>query len=352
MLQISRVLIFTAAAALSVPGLVLAEEELAHAIFIKVNGKTITQDYVVEAVKYLVKREYNDTPPEDEEEMDNLQKAALRDLIRAVLVHDEAKSLGVSLARDRARRLAGTSGLKPEEISPTIRRILESEELFEEVMLASGTPVPSPSPKEVKEFYLKNRAEFRTNALVIVRTIFLPEDGSRPQAYFKARAEEIMDRLLGVPYPQRTDAFDKTARENSQDIFARFGGLLTGASSERWIPKDINNKNADGTDIFPQAMVDAIRRFSSRGEIRLAVSAEGMHLMYCEDMRGGRDIPWSEAAQIIDYYLRQNARNRLMRSWLNRIYDRSDIRWHDGTPYERELLTGIFLPSERAERDR
>jgi hypothetical protein len=323
-------------------------EELAHAIFVKVNGKTITQDYVVEAVKYLIKREYNDVPPEDEEEMDNLQKAALRDLVRAVLIHDEAKSLGVSLRRDRLRQLIGSTGLKAEEISPTIRRIIESEELFEEVMLASGTPILSPSPRRVKEFYNRNRQDFRTNSFVVVRTIFIADDASRPQSYFKSRAEEIMSRLQAVPYPQRTEAFDRAARESSQDIFSRYGGLLTGDSGERWIPKEINNKNQDGSDIFPPPMVEAIRRLNAKGELRLAVSSEGMHIMYCEDLRGGRDIPWSEAAQIIDYYLKQGERNQRLRAWLNRVYDRSDIRWHDGTPYEKELLTGVFLPSERS----
>jgi hypothetical protein len=322
-------------------------EELAHAIFVKVNGKTITQDYVVEAVKFLVKREYRGSPPEDEEEMENLQKAALRDLIRSVLIRDEAKSLNVSLSRGRVQQLARSSGLKPDEISPPIRRIIESEELFEDMMMAAGTPIPSPSPRQVKAFYAQNRADFRTNASIIVRTIFIADDGTRPQSYFKARAESIMAGLLAEPLSRRTEAFDKAARENSQDIFARYGGRLTGDNPERWIPKEINNKNPDGSNIFPQPMVDAIRRLNSRGEIRLAVSSEGLHLMYCEDLRGGRDMPWSEAAQIIDYYLKQDARNRLLRAWLNRVYDRSDIRWHDGTPYEKELLTGIFLPSER-----
>ncbi|MDR3077201.1 MAG: hypothetical protein LBV15_00360 [Planctomycetota bacterium] len=323
-------------------------EELAHSIYVKVNGKTITQNYVVEAVKYLIKREYRDIPPEDEEEMERLQQAALRELVRTVLIHDEAQSLKVSLGRERLKGIIASSGLKMEEITPTIRRILEAEDLFEELMLASGTPISSPSPRAIKEFYLKNREEFRANPFVIVRTIFIPSDNLHPQSYFKARAEELIARLEAIPLSQRTEAFDRTARESSQDIFARNGGLLTGDSPERWIPREFNNRNPDGSVIFPPPMTEAIHRLSAKGEIRLAVSAEGMHLVYCEDFRGGREMPWNEAAQIIDYVLKQEERNRRLRSWLEKVYDRSDIRWHDGSPYERNLLTDALLPSERS----
>ena len=349
-LDLTRPGLFLAALLLSLsppPG-ARGAEELAHAIYVKVNGKTITQNYVVEAVKYLIRREYRDVAPEDEEEMDRIQKAALRDLVRTVLIHDEARSLKVSLGRERLKGIIAASGLKMEEITPTIRRILEAEELFEELMLASGTPIPSPSPREVKDFYLKNRDEFRTNAFVIVRTIFIPADDSRPQSYFKARAEELAARLESVPPSGRTEAFDRMARESSRDVFAAHGGLITGDSPERWIPREFNNKNPDGSDIFPPPMVEAIHRLSAKGEIRLAVSSEGVHLMYCEDIRIGRDMPWGEASQIIDYVLKQRERERRLRSWLEKIYARSDIRWHDGSPYERNLLTDALLPSERA----
>ncbi len=322
-------------------------EQLAHAIFVKVNGKTITQDYVIQAVKYLIKREYNDVPPEDEAEMEIIQKAALRDLVRTILIHDEAANLKINLSRTRRKYLLESSGLKPEEITPTIRRILEADALFEEIMMASGTPIKDPSPKEIKDFYNQNREEFRTNAFIIVRTIFIGEDGIKPQAYFKERAEKIMAQLEAVPPDQRTAAFAKAAQESSQDIFAKFGGLLTGESPEHWIPKDFDNKNPEGKDIFPPPRVEGIRRLNHKGELKLAVSSDGMHILYCEDLRGGRILPWEEASRIIDFVLKQRWKNQRMRDWLNRVYDRSDVRWHDGTLYEKESLTEVLLPSEQ-----
>ncbi len=322
-------------------------EQLAHAIFVKVNGKTITQEYVVQVVKYLIKREYNNVPPEDEAEMEALQKAALRDLVRTVLIHDEAANLKISLPRARRKFLIESSGLKPEEITPTIRRLLEADELFEEIMAQSGTPIKEPSPKEIKDFYNQNREEFRTNAFIIVRTIFIADEGNRPQSYFKDKAERLVAQLEAVPLDQRTEAFAKAARESSQDIFARFGGLLTGESPERWIPKEFDNLNPEGKEIFPGAMVEGIRRLNRKGEIRLAVSADGMHILYCEDMRGGRVLPWEEASRIVEFVLKQRRKDQRMRDWMNRVYDRSDVRWHDGTPYEKEMLTEVLLPSER-----
>lgn len=323
------------------------QEQLAHAIFVKVNGKTITQDNVVEAVKYLIKREYNDVMPEDQAELEVLQKAALRNLVRMHLILDEARANNLNLDRSTQKRIMDNSGLRPDEITPTIRRLLEADELFEDLMMASGTPVAAPSPREIKDFYNKNREDFRTNAFLVVRTIFIADDGSRPQAFFKAQAEALMAELQAVPLSMRTEAFAKKAAEVSQDVFAQFGGLLTADSPEQWIPQDFENLTPEGDPIFPQPMVEGIRRLNTKGEIRLAVSVDGMHLLYCEDAQGGRVLPWDEAHRIIEYVLKQRRRVRAMQNWLNRVYSRSDVRWHDGTVYEKEMLTEILLPSER-----
>jgi hypothetical protein len=324
-----------------------AGEQLAHAIYVKVNGKTITQENVLEAVRYLVKREFRGIVPEDEEELDNLQKAALRDLVRTILIHDEAAREGVRVDRVYSRQAMAQSGLSPEEITPTIRRMLEADDLFEDLMARSGTPINNPSPSQIRKFYTDNKEDFRSDSQIIVRTIFIAADSSSAQAVFKAKAERVMEELQAVPPGQRTAAFAKKAGEISEDVFAQHGGLLTGDMPDAWIPKDFNNLNPEGEPIFPVQMVEVIRRLNRAGELRLAVSSEGMHIMYCEDVRGGRLMPFDEASRIIDYILKSDARNRRMRAWLSRVYDRSDVRWHDGTPYEKETLTEVLLPSER-----
>lgn len=325
--------------------------QLAHAIFVKVNGRTITQEQVLEAVKYIIKREYNNVMPEDEDELERVQRAALRDLVRTLLIHDEAAKNNIHPDRGFTKELLRRSGLTQEEVTPTIRRMLQADDLFNDLMMSAGTPVRDPSPRDIKEFYNKNRDDFKTNAFIIVRTIFLSTDTSRPQSYYKTVAEELMVQLEAVPLAYRTEAFAKAAKERSQDIFAQFGGLLTGDGPEPWIPKDFANKNPDGGDIFPPTMIEAIRRLNNKGELRLAVSADGMHLLYCEDVRGGKVLPWDEASRIIEYVLKERARNARLRAWLSRVYDRSDVRWHDGTPFEKEMLTEILLPSERVPQD-
>jgi GTP-dependent phosphoenolpyruvate carboxykinase len=45
--------------------------------------------------------------------------------------------------------------------------------------------------------------------------------------------------------------------------------------------------------------------------------------------------------------LTERVRNQRLREWINRVYDRSDVRWHDGSRFEKETLTKILLPSER-----
>ena len=329
-------------------GVGAGEAELAHAIFVKVNGKTITQEQVMNAVDFIVHREFNDVMPEDEEVLDDVQEAALRDLVRTYLIHDAAnRSTEIEITADMYKRAEKASGMDQEKITPTIRMMLIADDLFEELMMSEGTPISHPSPKQVKDFYAKNRNEFRTNAMFIVRTIFIPQDGRRPQGFFKAQGEELMRLINNVPAPQRTEAFANAARQYSQDVFAQFGGLLTGDSPEQWIPKEFNNKSPSGEDIFPPTMAEEIRRLNQAGETRLAVSADGVHLVYCENIQGGRDVPWAEAKRIIEYVLTERSRNQRLRAWINRIYERSDVRWHDGTPFEKETLTRILLPSER-----
>ncbi|MCD8140401.1 MAG: peptidyl-prolyl cis-trans isomerase [Planctomycetaceae bacterium] len=323
------------------------EAELAHAIFVKVNGQTISQEQVVEVVRYLVKREFNGVMPEDEEVLDRLQRAALRDLVRSLLIHYEANSQGIRPDRNMRKYVIQQSGLRPEEITVAIRRLLEADDLFSDMMMAGGTPLRDPTPREIKEFYNENRDDFRTNTFIVVRTIFISQDDRYSQAYTKNQAEEMMRQLQAVPFPQRTNAFAAMAREKSEDVFSRFGGLLTGDSPEPWIPQDFDNINPDGSPMFPPVMVEEIRRLNRPGDLRLAVSTEGAHLLYLEAVQGGRTIPWDEAKRIIEYVLKERARNERLRQWLNEVYDRSDVRWHDGTVFEKSALTEILLPSEQ-----
>lgn len=323
------------------------EAELAHAIFVKVNGRTITQEQVVEVVRYLVKREFNGIMPEDEEVLDNLQKAALRDLVRSQLIHFEAEGAGLRPDPNMRKYAIQQSGLKPEEVTVAIRRLLEADDLFSDLMMSGGTPLRDPSPRDIKNFYNENRDDFRTNTFLVIRTIFVPQDERRSQAFIKNQAEQMMGELERVPVSRRTDAFAAMARDKSQDVFSRFGGLLTGDSPEKWIPQDFENIGPDGNPMFPPTMVQEIRRLNKPGDLRLAISVDGAHLVYCEDVQGGRNIPWDEAKRIIEYVLKERARNDRLRQWLNEVYDRSDVRWHDGSVFEKSALTEILLPSER-----
>ena len=326
------------------------EAELAYAIFIRVNGRPITQDNVVQAMRYLLKREFNGVPPQDELQMEALQKAAVRDLVRAYLIHHEASRLNVKLNREFSKRAIALSGLRPDEITPTIRRIIEADDLFEEIMMGEGTPIRQSSPREVRDFYLNNQDDFRTDAFIIVRGIFIGEDGRRPQSFFREQAEDIIRQIEAVPLYERTNAFDKLAKEKSQDVFAQFGGRLTGNSPDPWMPQEFRNQTPEGDALFPAEMEQGIKRLTQKGEVRLAVSEDGMHILYLEDIRGGSIMPWAEAKRVIEFHFRQRRTNEAMRTWINRIYDHSDVTWHDGSRYEKAQLLEPLLPSERGGR--
>lgn len=331
---------------------VAGQEELAHAIFVRVNGKVITQDNILQVSRYIIERDYKGQAPADEDELEKIQDAALRDLVRMNLIQHEAGQLGIKPNREATKRAIGQTGVKSEYITPTVRRVIESGEMFDDIMGREGTPIMPPSPREIKDFFNKNKEEFRTNAFVIIRSIFIPADTSQAQSYFKDRAESIQRELMAVPYPARTDAFASKAKEVSMDVFAQFGGLLTGPAENRWMPQEFNNRGKDGQDLFPQQMAQAIRNLTHKGEIALAVSKDGMHLVYLEDIRGGKIIPWDSASKMIDYMITQRIREDKMRVWLDRVFSRSDVKWHDGTKYDKTKLTEALLPSERSREKR
>ncbi|MDR3211081.1 MAG: hypothetical protein LBU79_04105 [Planctomycetota bacterium] len=344
----SRALCFCLLLFCLAPPLAAGEEgELAYAIFLKVNGRPITQDNVIQVMRFLVKREYNGEVPEEEPAMANIQKAAIRDLVRAQLIHSEASRAGVKLDREYSRRAIAMSGLRPDEVTPTIRRMLEADDLFDEIMMVEGTPIRTPSPREMKEFYTQNQDGFRQDAFVIVRTIFLGYDGRRPNSFFRQQGEDLAWQINSVPLSERTEYFSRLAKEQSQDVFAEHGGRLTGDAAEAWMPREFTNVNAEGRPIFPEAMVEGIRSLVNRGEVRVVESEDGVHLLYLEDVRGGGVISWNESKRVVEYVVKQRNRNAAMRSWINRIYDHSDVKWHDGTPYDKAILTEEILPSER-----
>lgn len=264
----------------------------------------------------------------------------------AQLLLDEGRKLEIKVDDEEVDKRLARSRVKPGSTTRIVRRLIESQVMFDLIMRHEQIPPFQARPKDILKGYHETREQFRQHSIVKVRHIFLPAEDpqsiklKKQQGTLFKKKIEAQTSLSG-----RSDFFKALAGEFSQDMFAASGGLIRFSSEgDGWFPQEIDFKNREtGKEIFPKAMIRGITGLSKKGEVRgPIVSEKGIHLLYLEDIKGGKYIDRREAYKIIEHLMRLDERRSWLCKWLVDKYERSQVSWHDGSPYEKELL----LPSE------
>lgn len=323
------------------------ERRLLHAIMVQINGVKVTHEDVTEMAIQMAEKIYPGRTVDrlTEDEAQELSNRSLNELIKIKLIQDEANSQNLKLRESEVNDYLRRMGQDPFKMTQLARDSFAADMLFDEIMIKLGKPPRvQPSPREIQDFYRKHKdTVFREAVQVKVRHLFLATDKDN-QAQVEAIAQKARDQLAAVALDQRAEKFAQYAKELSQDRFAQNGGLLMiGPDPEGYFRQDFANVGRDGKSIFPEAMYQAMRRLIEPGELSPLVRSErGVHLLYLEGSRGGRQISFAEAQKtIIAYFDRLERVNRL-RWWLAKKYERTNLTWHDGTRYPLENL----LPPE------
>jgi len=330
---------------------------LRHAIVVTINGVQITQTDLKEMANFLFTLRYGKQPPAftaaEYEQLNSLyRESAIRELIKIWLIADEAKDLSVTVPVEDVDKQITRMRLSADTAEPMHRRFAETELLFDRILLQQGIPTYQPSPSEVRAFYTKNRAAFREKCLVIVRSIFMGCDDPKRADKIREKVNLLRTAILKKPLAERGPLVASLAKEFSEDAFANDGGVLRITNDkEGWFPQEIPNPTIDGKALFPEAMHHAIRGLSTKSEVSPVIQSErGFHLLYLEDIKGGRDLPFQDCVPLIMRFLDQRERKKRMRKWIREKWERSDVKWHDGEPYPIENVLETLADDSESRR--
>jgi len=278
--------------------------------------------------------------------LDKLSTASLRELIKAELIEDEAKDLELVADDERVQRYAQGEQLQSKEAKSVARRLAKAEALFDEILNKQEIVMRKPSPAEIREYYQKHKdTAFRERCMVKVRSIYM-DAGNDPERVkvAESKAKLVYEKIAEKNPEQKNEAFAAMASEFSDDAFARQGGQIRLSDDpEGWFVQDFPNKRPDGQPLFPDEMYRGIQTLAKKGAMTAILrSQHGFHILYMEDIKGGRTVPFDQAYKLIEYQLEKLSRNERLLQWLQDKLQRSRVTWHDGDPYPKENI----LPRE------
>lgn len=346
---------------LLLPALCFAEDvpssSLQHAILVSVNGRKITRRDLDDMGLLLFTINFPDRPKDEvtEEELDQLSTTALRELIILNLVEDEHEKINAD--KDERNNITIKDGEIMENVHdlgiqehlgiPLSLRFAKSQITFNQFLAQTGT-VFTPTPRIINNFYNAHKSDvFTTERMVQVRHIFIPLD-TDASTISKKQAHMLYDELRKMDLAKRARMFPEMAKEFSQGRFKSKGGLISLSSDgESWFPQNHAFKMSDGSTFFPEGMLRGIRALAEQGDVQLSKSTAGWHILYLDQVKGGKIIPLSRARKLVEDYLLQESIERVKINWLDRKSAKSNIIWHDGDPFPREKILLGMDPAQR-----
>lgn len=294
----------------------LAGAEGANRIVAIVNDDIITS-YELEKAK----KTYN-LPVMEKEGQEELHKQLLFQLIDQKLIDLQIKKLGVQISPEevdktvsRVKEEQGLNG--PEEFSKALLReglsesdfrnkIKEQILRFKLISREIGSKIII-QENQVRDYYEKNKAQFKSAEGIQLAHIFLPVPENAPaeeRAKQKIKIEEIRTRLL------KGEDFSELARKFSKDPSAAQGGNL-------------GLFVLDEIDSSLRTIIATLKP----GEFSAVLqSPKGWQIIKLIDLKGAKEISFDEAKVQIQEKLFQEEVDKRFTEWLQKIKDRSYIQ--------------------------
>ena len=315
---------------------------LDHAILVNVNDKKITRSQLDAIGMLLFKMHFpnRDEKSINEAELEELSANALKELIIMCLTEDEMQILNdddddlndIEITSEDIDRQIKNLNIKDLSITPIIERYAKSRVIKNKIIYGSKSGM-DPSPRDIKTFYLKNRKTvFTEQRMVRIRELFLSSDSSNADIA-KKQAYMLYNTLKKSSTRKRLTLFPQMAKEFSQDMFKKNGGLIPTGTPGNFMAQDSEFKRQDGRLVFPQPMIDAIYELNSQGDIMITKSDRGWHILLLDAIKGGRKIPISKCRAIIENFLADENFEDAYHDWLITKVKKSRIAWNDGTEF-------------------
>lgn len=279
--------------------------------FIRVNGRAISKEAFQREVEVRLEATRKKNPRELQGErgkklVEETKRQVATDLIRDVLMEQQAKELDVPIPTDSAReqiekekrekgyddfvKSLKEQGLTEEGYREEIERKLLVEKLGKEV--TGGLSV---TPEEVEDFYLTNKKLFGTGETVHVAHILLETEGE---------AKEVEARL------KRGEDFSALAKTFSKDDATGPNGGDLG-----WIEK--------GT--MEPAVEDAAFSLPSGGVSGVVGASDGHHLIKVLERKPEYVPPFEEVKEEVEKALLTRKKEEAFADWLKTVYANAKV---------------------------
>lgn len=338
-------------------GIPAAEQDmdLANAIFVRVNGQPVMYSDVQDTAVLIVRTQMDGRPPTGEADKLKLQSEAVRRQVRAYLILEDMRKHKIKTNKDELNKRFERLKIPPTRVPPGIRRLVEAESVFAEVLMRAGIPRVPPAPDVVRAFYQRHASRmFREPGRFKFRRALFYEGRGETRADVVRRVEDELAKLRATPEHARAAAVDQFIRAKSKDVFAADGGLMLidpDMGGPGWSHESFGYQHPEtGERPMPEPVVEAMLalvRAGRSGEFTTPIQTDlGLMVVYVEEAAPGKVVPFNEAKEFIEFVVGEESNDRRSRNWLKRKHEQSRIEWHNKEPY---TLEELLPPTSRAE---
>jgi len=329
-----------------------AAGELINAIHVRVNGQPVVHQDVQDTANLLVRLRYGGNAPGSRQALVELEAEAVREQVRALLILEEMRKRNIRLEKPDYDRRLRAYRIDPARVSPAVRRWVEAQCVFPEVLKANHILPFQPSPQGIKDYYHRFRdSEFREMGRVRLRRMLVPRQPGEGLEALLERVGGDCRRLEALPFPVRAGEVARFIRERSHDLYAQEGGLVSVDPTQEpgWLRESLDYYATDTREtLFPgpvMAETRALVQARAAGRFTRPVDTEfGCLAVYVEAVEPGRVASFDEVKDYIDQKLADEGQHRKSVQWLRRKFDQSRIAWNSGEPY---TLDELLPPHQR-----
>ncbi len=250
-----------------------SEWSLSMAVVAKVNGEPITK-YDIEELAGMVAKRFVNRFGEDnltDKEKEKIARNALQTLVRSKIIRQISKKNSIYVNGERIDDEIKRKNLPDTRLS---RRMVKDDLLFDKIMRTMGKPVLEAGPREVRDFYNKNKKLFIIPRQIKARHITVTKATAMTRSIELRKIKRYLKEAKAGYMPFA----ELASKRATSDIDKRNGGLLLPPGSNRTggffrIDNDIITK------VYPVEMVKALRMLK-KGEISDVVESKiGFHIL-------------------------------------------------------------------------
>ncbi len=243
--------------------LLVVSSVLSAQTLVTVNGTKITKSDVEAILMNATQGRLNQLPAEKQM---NFQKEVLQQLVAKVLIYDDAKKTGV---------------LKSKEFKAEYKKVQErvKKEVAIQIWQKSEFEKVTVSDKELRDYYNKNRGEFKEAQSVHARHILVKSS---------SEAEAILTDLKSLKSKALLNKFISIAKEKSVGPSGPNGGDLGIFPKGKMVPEF-------DKEVFAMKV----------GTVSAPVKTQfGFHLIYLEEKNEAKNLGFNEVKEFIDQRLK------------------------------------------------